>query len=191
MILGNFGFQSGTSGGGNVPTSLNYGLWTQITDSADVINTIVETSILGTGIGTLSVPENTFQIGDTFHLKMCGVISSKNNAQLTIRLHANGLDLATTGILTLVTSSKQVWELAVDFTIRQIGGIGIAEIVTNGNFNYKGNASASFEGVNFRGINNSTFNTTIPNTLDVVAQWGSADPLNSIFSIQSILTKTF
>ena len=190
MILGSFGFQSGVSSG-SLPATSNYGLWTQIADGTPVVNTLVETSILGSGLGTLSVPANTFLVGDTFHLKMCGNLNAQNNAKITIRLHANGIDIGSTGLLTLVATTSKIWELTADFTIRAIGGAGVGILATNGNFNYKGNASSSFEGINFSNLDTTTFDTTIINIFDVVAQWGTANVLNSINTTQVILTKTF
>lgn len=190
MNINSFGFQGGGSSG-LIPATSNYGLWTQISDGIPVVNTLVETTILGTGLGSLSVPENFFQVGDTFQLKICGNINAQNNAKLTIRLHANGIDIGSTGLLSLVASTSKVWELTAIFTIRAIGGAGVGILSTNGNFNYKGNASSSFEGINFSNIDTTTFDTTIVNVLDVVAQWGTASLLDSINTTQAILTKLF
>lgn len=190
MILCSFGFQGG-NGSGSIPPTSNYGLFSQIQNGSPVSNTIDEKTLLGIGIGSLVVPENTFIQGDSFHLKMCGVLNAKNNAQLTIRLHSNGIDIANTGLLTLGTTTAKVWELLVDFTIREVGGLGTAELLTNGAFLYDQDASSSYEGINFLNLDNLNFDTTISNTLDVVAQWVLADPLNSIYSAQTILTKTF
>lgn len=190
MILGSFGFQSG-GGSGSIPPTSNYGLFSQVRDSSAIVNTNVESTLIGLGIGGLSVPANTFLQGDSYHLKMCGILNARNNAQLTIRLHSNGIDIGSTGLLTLGTTTAKVWELLVDFTIREIGTTGVAELLTNGTFLYDQNASSSFEGINFYNLDNTTFDTTIINVLDVVGQWSLADPLNSIYSVQTILTKTF
>ena len=185
-----FGFQGG-GGSGSIPSTINYGLFTQIADSIPVENTILEKTLVGSGLGTLSVPKNTFQIGDTFQLKICGILNCVNNAQLTIRLHANGIDIATTGTITLSTCTNRIWELLADFTIRQIGNSGVAQLLTNGQFLYVKNASLSLEGATLQNLNNTTFNTTILNTLDIVCQWGLANPLNKISSSQLILNKVF
>jgi hypothetical protein len=186
----NFGFQGGNSSG-SIPSTTNYGLFTQIADSLPVVNTIIESTLVGNGLGTLSVPANTFQIGDTFQLKICGILNSRNNQAFTIRLHANGLDIATTGTITLNTCTKRIWELLADFTIRQIGNSGVAQLLTNGQFSYQKDASVTYEGVIFQNLNNTNFDTTILNTLDIVCQWGLADPLNKIYSSQLILNKVF
>jgi hypothetical protein len=186
----NFGFQGGNSSG-LIPSTINYGLFTQIADSVPVENTILEKSLVGNGLGTLSVPKNTFKVGDTFQLKICGILNCLNNAQLTIRLHANGIDIATTGVLVLATCTNRVWELSANFTIRQIGNVLVAQLLTNGQFLYLKNASLSLEGATFQNLNLTTFNTTILNTLDIVCQWGLASPLNKISSSQLILNKVF
>jgi len=185
-----FGFTGGVIGGSVIPTT-NFGLFTQIENGTPVENTITETSIVGVGIGTLSVPANTFKIGDTFHLKICGVLNSKNNQTLTIKLHANGIDIGTTGVIQLATTTARIWELSADFTIRNIGGLGVASLLTNGQFFYQKNASTTYEGVSFLNLDTTTFDTEILNTLDVVAQWGFADPLNSIYTSQLVLNKVF
>lgn len=190
MIVSGFGFQGGVLSGINTST-LNYGLWTQIEDGIPVTNTIDEKTLLGSGLGTLSVPANNFQVGDTFSLKMCGTLNAQNNSQLTITLHSNGVDIGSSGLLTLVASTLSVWELTALFTIRAIGISGDAILSTNGSFNYVGNASSNLEGVNFTNIDSTTFDTTIINVLDVVAQWGSASVLDSINTTQVVLTKLF
>jgi hypothetical protein len=190
MNIGSFGFQGG-GGSGGAPTTLNFGLWTQLNDSVPVVNTLIETTILGNGVGSLLVPENTFQIGDTFGLTMCGNINAQNNAKLTIKLHANGIDIGSTGLLTLNQATTKTWELKAIFTIRALGFAGVGVLATNGNFNYNADASSSFEGINFSNIDSTNFDTTIPNILDVVAQWGTASLLDSISTTQVVLTKLF
>ena len=190
MTTNSFGFQGG-SGSGNTPTTLNFGLFSQIRDSSPIVNTTAEGSLIGLGIGSLIVPENTFIQGDSYHLKMCGVINARGTATLTIRIHANGIDIATTGAIALDPTTTKVWELLADFTIRETGTTGVAELLTNGGFLYNKNSGLQLEGISFNNVNNTTFDTTIINVLDIVAQWNLADPLNSIYSSQTILTKTF
>ncbi len=54
--------------------------------------------------------------------------------------------------------------------IRQIGTAGVASIVSLGSFHYTKTNNASVQGFGFNVVNNTTFNTTISNTLDVTAQ---------------------
>jgi hypothetical protein len=79
--------------------------------------------------------------------------------------------------------------LDIDFTIRTIGGAGVASIVSNGFFTF--NTASDVLGGGFVTINNTTFDTTISNTLDITAQWSSANVSNVIYSVNFVLTKTF
>ena len=61
----------------------------------------------------------------------------------------------------------------------------------SGRFSYNKNASNSPESIGFYNLNNTTFSTTISNTLDVTVQWNSADPLNSIYTDMFNLYRIF
>jgi hypothetical protein len=52
-------------------------------------------------------------------------------------------------------------------------------------------ASGTQQGFGFNTINNTTFDTTIPNTLSVTAQWSSNSALNSIYTDIFVLNKIF
>ena len=61
---------SGTSGSSGTspvfPAPLVYGLYSQTANSTIIINTTIESTLIGTGVGTLSVPANGFIVGDSF-----------------------------------------------------------------------------------------------------------------------------
>lgn len=174
-----------------IPTTLNYGLYTQTNSSTPVTNTTTETSLLDGGLGTLSVPANGFQVGDSFHAVATGHISSVNNHTLRIRIKTGSVVLADTGVLTMAGSTNKHWKLDVNFTVRSIGGSGTAEIVTGGIFFYTKDASNAFEGTNFSTETSTGFDTTVLNTLSVTAQWGTASTGDSIYSELFTLNKTF
>lgn len=169
----------------------NYGLFNQTGSSIPVTNTLVETSLLDGGVGTLTVPANGFQKGDAYKLSMTGHISSKNNDTLEIRIKANNILLADTGVITMPTTTNKDFSLDINFSIFNTGSAGVASIASGGKFLFSKDASNAFEGINFSIINSSSFNTTISNTLTITAQWGAADPLNNIFSEIVTLNKTF
>lgn len=166
------------------------GLFTQLSE-ATVAATTSETSLLGIGNGTLSVPANGFQIGDTFTFRMCGTMNAHNNDTFTFRIKSGSVILATSGAITMPTCTTKTFELVADFVIRNIGGTGVAEIVTNGSFTYNKNGSNAFEGQNFIDKNNTTFNTTIGNTLDVTVEFSSTNAGNSMTSKVVYLSKVF
>jgi len=167
------------------------GLFSQTVNGPTVTNTTTETNILGTGVGSLSVPANVFMVGDSFHITVIGHLSSKNNDDLRIRVKSGGVVLVDTGNINMPGLTNQHFELNLDFTIRAIGPAGVASIASGGQFTYIKDASSAFEGVDFSVINNTTFDTTVLNTLTITAQWDAANPLNSIYTEIVTLTKTY
>ena len=169
-----------------------YGLYAQTSDSTPVTNTIVETSLLDGGVGTLTVPANSFKVGDSFQANLSGHIDAKNNDKLRIRVKtAAGVLLADTGDITMPTCTNKHWDLKLNFTVRSIGAANVASIASTLLFTFTKDASNAFEGSNVSIVNQTTFDTTVNNTLVITAQWNAADPLNSIYTELFTLFKTY
>lgn len=166
-------------------------LFAQIMASDSVTATSEEKTIIGAGVGSLEVPANVFSIGNSFHLDLSGQVTAANNETLEIRVKAGSILLADTGIITMSGATNSSWEMEVDFTIRALGTAGNASIVSSGQFIYNKDAANSFEGEGFNVTNNTTFDTTISNTLDITVQWGSNSASNSIHSDLCVLYRTF
>ncbi len=167
------------------------GLFAQTVNSPTITNTNVESSIAGTGVGSLSVPANGFQVGDSFHAKLIGRLSAGNNHTIRVRIKSGTVLLADTGVITLGNVSNRPFEINVYFTIKTLGAAGVASIVSGGIFSYTKNASTSFEGTGFNSVNNTTFDTTIGNTLNITAQFGQTSASDSIYSDLFILHKLY
>lgn len=166
-------------------------LYTQTSSSTPVTNTIVETSLIDGGLGTLTVPADGFKVGDSFHAVLNGHINSVNNHTLRIRIKTNGISLIDTGAITMAASTTKHWKLEIDFIVRAIGTSGVAKIASGGAFFYTKDASNAFEGINFSTETTTGFNTTISNTFAITAQWGAANAGDSIFSEIFTLNKTY
>lgn len=177
----------------NIPdySSAPRGLYAQTSDSIPITATTVEGSLIDGGVGTLSVPANAFNVGDSFHASLSGIISSVNNETLQIRVKAGSIILGDSGLITLPSATNKHWDLNIDFTIRRTGAPTSAQIITAGQFTYSKNASNAFEGIDFSSLNNTTFDTTIANTLDITVQWGSNNAGNSIYTQTFTLQKTY
>jgi len=175
----------------NLNVASGGGLFSQTVNGPTVTNTTVESSILGTGVGSLSVPAGAFRVGDSFHVVVIGHLSSRNNDDLRIRVKSGAVILADTGFINMPGLTNKHFELNIDFTIRAIGGAGVASIASGGQFTYIKNASSAFEGVDFSVVNNTTFDTTVNNTLSITVEWNAADPLNSIYTEIVTLSKTY
>jgi hypothetical protein len=176
----------------SVPPSVSYGLFAQTSDSVPITATILESSLIGTGVGTLSVPANVFQIGDSFQASLDGLLSCVGSATLHIHVKTlGGIILADTGIINMDATTSKSWLLTLYFTIRTIGGTTVASISSGGLFSYIKNAGTNFEGFVLSTINNTTFDTTIANTLVITAQWNTTNAGNSIYSKNFTLTKIY
>jgi hypothetical protein len=184
---------SGTSGvSPSLPISVNYGLYAQTANSTIVTNTTAETTIVGTGVGTLNVPANGFTVGDTFRAILGGVMNADNNQTIRIKVKSGSVILLDSGVQNLGSAvTDDVWSLNIDFTIRQLGAAGVASIVSLGSFHYTKTNNASVQGFGFNVANNTTFNTTISNTLDITVQWGAASTGNNIYSDVFVLNKIY
>ena len=68
---------------------------------------------------------------------------------------------------------------------------GFGSIASGGLFSYIKNSGLNFEGQNFSIVNNSTFDTTILNTLNITAQWNTNNAGNTIYSELFILNKIY
>ena len=167
------------------------GLYAQTAVGTLITNTTVETSLVGTGVGTLTVPANGFNVGDSFTVKLCGPLSCANNETIHIRVKSNGVTIADAGVFQMKIATDKYFELILDFTVTKIGGAGVAELFTNGQYAYNQNANTQLDGVNFALVSNTVFDTTVINALTITAEWGLAKTANKIQSQNFVLTKVY
>ena len=158
----------------NTSTTSNYGLYNQTGSSIPVtgVSGSIETSgsLLDGGVGSLEVPANGFQVGDAFHAKMAGKINIANGHTLDIQFKANGSTLVDTGEVVMAKSTDgQNWILDITFIVQNIGSAGTASILSSGELTVRKDASGEVVTEIFSFINNTTFDTTISNTLEVEA----------------------
>jgi hypothetical protein len=166
------------------------GVYMTTTNGNVISGTVAEVSLFlgSTGVGGLTVPANAFSIS-SYHLNLSGAFSSNNGDTMTIRLNNSAL----LGILVsqLTGSVGESFEIEVDFSIRKLGGLGVAEISTNFDFTYSDGASTNWRGDRNVAIDSTTFSTLISNTLDVTVEFSSVNANNSIQLLQAILTKVY
>ena len=174
------------------PLGYTRGLFAQTGNSTIITNTNVESTLINGGVGSLSVPPNGFKVGDSFRAVFGGVVNANNNQNITIRVKTGSIVLLDSGLQNLGSSIiNDVFSLNVDFTIRALGVAGVASIVSLGAFHYTKTNNSSVQGFGFNVVNNTTFDTTISNSIDVTAQWQNASTGNNIYSDLFILNKTY
>jgi len=165
------------------------GNYSQTTDSS-IINTTGEQSIVGTGVGSLSVPANAFAVGDSFHAKIGGKINATgggSRSEIIIRIKTGSTVLASTDVFDLDNATDQGWECELDFTIASIGASGT--ICTNGNFCYTKDGDRRINGYIFQDL--QTIDTTVSNTLDITVEWNVLNTGDDIYSANFVLYKVY
>lgn len=169
----------------------SYGLYAKTALGPIITNTTVQTSLIGAGVGTLTVPPNSFKVGDSFVAKMCGYLSCANNETIHVRVKSDGNVIADAGVFQMKISTNKYFELTLDFTVTKIGVAGVAELFTNGQYSYNNNSLGELLGNNFALVTTTIFDTTVLNALSITAEWGLAKHENSIQSQNFVLNKVY
>ncbi len=153
------------------------------TADVTVVNTVAETTLLGSGNGTLTVPADSTKIGDKFSFSIQGIMSSAGNPTLRLQLKSGAVILADTGVNSVGNLADGHWVITGEVVTRSLGVTGTSTI--SGSFITS--AGDHFEFVN---IVPSILDTTINRAVDVTAIWGTATAGNSITAQIASLIKT-
>jgi hypothetical protein len=169
-----------TTTGGVYMTTTNANLFTGTTETSIFLGSV--------GVGSLTVPENGFKIS-SFHLNLSGTFNSINGDTLTVRLK-NGSTLGSL-VIPLTGTSGEFFECEIDFSIRVLGGLGVAQISTNFDWTNSDVSLTGWRGIRTVQVNSTQFSTLISNTLDVTVQFDTVNAGNSLQLLQAILTKIY
>lgn len=161
-------------------SSLNiYNTFIQTADGT-VTNSAGNLSILGTGRGSNTVLANTLAVGSRITLKGFGNISTAGSAPTLTMSFANSTSNASVGLSSLLTASMSTvameWEM--NAVVRSTGSSGSIQI--NGWF--------SISGIKVYVSGLLTLNTTVSQTFDSFANFGTASTSNTIVSNQNYIT---
>jgi hypothetical protein len=173
-----------------IPNAVSFGIFSQTGDTPYISGTS-EQSIIDGGVGGLTVGANQFQVGDAFLATFTGHLSN-NNDSFRIRVKSGSVILAQTSGINLNTSGDdEIFTLQINFVIRQIGGTGTASIFTKGMITTIKTTNFSVKGFSFEDLNNTTFDTTVSNTLDVTFEFDATDPTTYVYTDYFTLTKIY
>lgn len=149
-------------------------LFTQTVDKT-VANTTTETSGIGTGIGSLTVPANFLTVGKSIRIQGRGVytVSAVGGfATITAKVGDSRIAAVQTSAL-LTTGSNNAFEFNSNIVCRSTGSSGT--VVSSGSANYKVTGARTFDDLDNAGAT-ALVDTTVANTLDITVQWnGSID----------------
>lgn len=150
-------------------------LFTQ-TDDLNISNSDAETSLIGTGRGSLVIPANYLLEGRSIKVHIHGYHSSVGNCLLTIKVKLNGTVVATNAVAS-GNGNDDGFYLHAEITCRQTGEAG--KVSVGGHYEETHNTGSTIGLVQ---IGETTIDTTIDQTLDVTWAWAVADHGNSITS---------
>ena len=169
----------------NVEQTIPGILFTSTAD-ATVTNTVIETTIIGSGVGTTTLPGSFFAVGKTIRITVRGKYSDAIvPGTLNIKIKYGTTVLLTTGAQTPTgTLTNEGFEVSGIITCRTTGATGT--VYSQGDFiNYTAATThASWEMTNTAA---TTIDTTASAALDVTVTWGTADAGNTITSTNVIL----
>lgn len=148
------------------------------TASATVANTTTETSILGTGVGTKTLPANFFVAGKTLRVVVKGHIADTGTPTLRIRCKLGSTTIVDTGAQTLLAiTGTRGFEAEFLLTCRTTGASGT--VFGQGDFQYN-SAAVTGNVIDAPNTAATTVDTTASQAVDVTATWGTASASNTI-----------
>lgn len=142
-------------------------------------NTIVQTSVIGSGIGSLTITSgNGFQVGKTYRLQASGILSATGVVTLNMIATIGGVAMGSTGNITVSgTVANNFWDVEMKMLCLSTGAIG--SFFSGGKFYYDNAAAAGLsEGMVV--TNSMALNTNTSQTIDLQAVWGTAAAGNTI-----------
>ena len=140
-------------------------------------------SLIGDTAGTMTISANTMAVGDTYVLKITGYITAAEDADITFGIGTDnsGLFMDLRHVI-LEAVIDRMYNLEFTFTVRAIGGSGVASVYTTGILNYAGEASKLAVGLYEAELKSSGFTTLVNNRFDVTAEWSSTEVGNRVNS---------
>jgi len=159
----------------NISQTLGGVIFSQ-TGNTTVSGTTTETSIIGNGIGKLTLPADFFVAGKTLRFYVSGFHSSVSNPFITIRILLSGVTLAS-ATLTCGAGTNDGFEIFGNIVCKTTGVTG--SIVCNGRYDEIHSSGGSEGLIN---TSNITVNTTVAQTFNITIEWGTASASNTITS---------
>lgn len=160
-------------------------LYTSTADGT-IGNSTTETTVIGTGVGTKTLPANFFVAGKTIRVRVFGYYSTKaapvGTFTLRCKLGSTAIETVTPTLTASMTSRQ--WSCEFLITCRTTGvsgtvyGQGELRLFT---------AAATVVGNEALSTATTTIDTTASQTVEVTAQWGTANASNTITGTNAII----
>ena len=149
------------------------------TAAATVASSTSETTLAGSGVGSLTLPANFFTVGKTIKLRAWGVYGTKASpvGTFTIRFKYGSTTLISLAPTLTVSLTNQMWEAEFEVTCRSTGATGT--VFPQGEVQLFTSTTAS--GFIVAGPTaTTTIDTTASSKIDITAQWATSNASNTI-----------
>jgi len=156
-----------------------FGLFTA-TATATVANTGSETTLIGSGVGSLTIPSADLYAGKTVRVKARGYWSTLGIAagNITINLKGGSTVLATTGAVAVpLSQSSDYWEVDAEIVVYSTGGAGT--VWTQGKFLSENTTLLTAFIAGMTNTSNSGI-SPLSSALNLTATWSAASSSNTI-----------
>lgn len=172
------GYRLSVSSDGLHRTYLAGVIFTQV-QTVTIANTTSETTGLGTGIGSLSLPANSLRVGKTLRVTLMGYMSFTGTVTLTpkLKLGSTLIDTGSAAPSLSGTVINQSWKFEALCTVYSIGAGGT--LWTQGFFTY-GTSTTAIQGFGRENTSTVSLDTTASQTIDFTFTWSVADAGNTI-----------
>jgi hypothetical protein len=150
------------------------------TSTATVQNSTSEGTLLGTVIGSATLPASVLQPGRTVRVRVMGVLSTAAApGTLNLKLKFGSTQIVATGAQTPTGSlTTRLFQIDVLITCRTTGGSGT--VFAQGAFRYMPAATGNETVWEMASTATVTIDTTASQAVDVTATWNTADASNII-----------
>lgn len=161
---------------------INYSSQFSATASTTIANTGTETSLIGTGEGSLTLPANTLIVGRSINFSLRGVYSTiAAPGTLQFRVRIGGISgtvvLDSTAQTPPVSAGNRGFELSGIIQCRSIGATGT--VFSQGEVRLSSSATDSVTW-DMENTATSTIDTTTSQEFQISADWQTADVGNTI-----------
>lgn len=169
---------------GLAPTTLFSSTATQT-----VAATVAETTIIGAGTGSLTLPANYLTAGKTVRFSVRGLYSTPTLSvgNILIKIKLGGVTLASGTASSLVATSTNLgFAGEALITCQTTGSSGTVIIMGELDYSAGNNLAALVLAIN-NGTSTSTINTTTTNAFDCTVTWSNNTAGNSVSSLNCLL----
>jgi hypothetical protein len=159
--------------------TVNTCLFTQ-TANKNVSATTTETSLIGTGVGTLTLPANFWVVGKALRIKIRGFFS-RTNGNVTFRFKLGAVTIVASATASSGVGANDCFEVTVDCTCRTTGATG-AFFAQGNYFNFN-------NGNNLQMVSVATVasDTTVSSAVDTTIEFSVSNAGNTFTSTNTTL----